>query len=406
MLLRWIAIGGQVAAIATSSLLGVGLPLPAMACVIAALVLVGAWSWLRLRSARAASHAEVAAYLGFDLASFVLLLYLSGGADNPFSLLFVLHAVLMALLLPLRWSATGIVLVIAAFVMLGRFRLPLRMETGAPVPADLMALGQWLSFALTTAITAWFVLRIVGTLRDHDRKLAEAAQRALRDEAVLRVGALAAGAAHELTAPLTTMAVAAGEILRNAGSTAVKRDADTLVSQIGICREKIADLLAAGGHAQSAGGGRERLDVFLESIVDRCRTMYPQARIASDWERISPAPEIFSERALAQALLALLCNAVDASPGDVEFSGRRDGGVTRLQIADRGAGLHAADMEKLGRSFFTTKRPGDGAGLGLVLARRTLERLGGSVRWTNRDGGGTLVDVDLPLDVLTLGTRS
>ena len=406
MILRSIAVCGQVGAIVTAGLLGVALPLTAMACVVAALILLNALTWLRLRSSREASHAEISAHLGFDLASLTLLLYLSGGTNNPFSLLFVLHAVLMALLLPLPWAAAGALVVIACFVLLTGVHLPLALSGGEPLPAGLYAFGQWLSFTLTAGITAWFVVRIAATLREHDRMLNEAVQRALRDEAVLRVGALAAGAAHELATPLTTIAVSAEEIRRNAESPGVRHDADVLVSQIGIVREMIANLLAAGDHAHSVSGGRERLDVFLESIVDRCRTMQPEASIVCNWDQISPAPEIFAEQALRQALLALLCNAVDASPNDVEFCGRRDGSILRLAIADRGSGLPTADLDRLGRSFFTTKLPGEGAGLGLVLATRAIERLGGALFWKNRAGGGTVVEVEIPLDALTLRTQS
>ena len=404
MILRSIAVAGQIAAIATSSILGVALPLPAMACVVAALIVLNALSWLRLRSPREATHTEIATLLGFDLASFTLLLYLSGGANNPFSFVYVLHAVLMALLLPLLWAAVGTLTVLTCFVIVTRIQLPLVMSTGDPVPGGLLTFGQWLSFTLTTGITAWFVLRIVVELREHDQLLNEAAQQALRDEAVLRVGALAAGAAHELATPLTTMAITADEIRRNAESPTLKQDADILASQIGVCRATIANLLAAGGHAQAVAGGPERLDVFLEAIAGRCRTMHPKASIVFKWELISPAPEIFAEEALRQALLALLSNAVDASPSNVEFCAQSDGECVRLAMADRGCGLPLADVDKLGKSFFTTKPPGLGAGLGLVLALRTIERLGGTMSWENRDRGGTIVKVKIPLDALTLKT--
>ena len=402
MILRSIAVAGQIAAIATSTVLGVALPVQAMAWVIATLILLNALSWLRLHSPREATHTEIATLLGFDLASFTLLLYLSGGANNPFGFVYVLHTVLIALLLPPWWAAIGTLAVLTCFVTVIRIHFPLVMSTGDPVSGGLLTFGQWLSFTLTAVITAWFVLCIVATLRQHDRMLDEAAQRALRDEAVLRVGALAAGAAHELATPLTTMAVTADEIRRNAESPALKHDADILASQIGVCRETIANLLAAGGHAQAAAGGPERLDVFLEAITGRCRTMHPKASIVCQWNLMSPAPEIFAEEALRQALLALLSNAVDASPSDVEFCGQSDRDCVRLTISDRGSGLPLADVDKLGKSFFTTKPPGHGAGLGLVLALRTIERLGGTMSWENRDKGGTLVKVEIPLDALTV----
>jgi two-component system sensor histidine kinase RegB len=284
------------------------------------------------------------------------------------------------------------------------------LSTGGPLPSGLLAVGQWLSFVLTAGITAWFVLRIVTSLHSHERALYAASQRALRDEEVLRIGALAAGAAHELATPLSTMAVAAGEILRSADSPVVKRDADILASQIHICREIMAGLLAAGGHALPVSGGRERLDLFLEATVHRCRAMHPEAHIVCDLDLIAPAPEIFAEESLRQALLALLTNAVEASPHDVELSALKVenevGSAVRLMIADRGDGLPAAHIDKLGRSFFTTKQPGQGTGLGLVLALRTIERLRGTLEFENRDGGGALVRVEIPLDALTVGAKA
>jgi two-component system, sensor histidine kinase RegB len=402
MILRTIAISGQTAAITTAWYLGVSLPIAIMALVVGALIVMNALTWMRLRRPREASHTEIAAHLGFDLAALTLLLFYSGGIANPFSLLLVLHIVLMALLLPAPAAATGTVLVVACYVVLTRLHAPLEMGSGDAVPAHLLALGSWLSFMLTAGVVAWFVVRMVATLRNHDRLLSEAAQRALRDEAVLRVGALAAGAAHELATPLTTMAVAAGEIVRNADSPSLQHDAGILTSQIKICRETIANLMAAAGHARAVGGGRERLDQFLESIAARCRTMRPEANIVCDWGGVLPAPEIFGEQVLMQALLALLNNAVDASPKEVQFAGYREGDALRLSIADRGSGLRAGDQGKLGRTFFTTKPPGKGTGLGVVLASRAIERLHGTLCWENRPGGGTRVKVLLPLASLTL----
>jgi two-component system sensor histidine kinase RegB len=402
MILRTIAVSGQAAAIATAWFLGVLLPVAAMALVVGAVIVLNALTWLRLRWSREASHAEIAAYLGFDLTALTLLLFFSGGVTNPFCLLFVLHVVLMALLLPPLATASGTVLVVACYVALTRFHAPLEMRSGDAVPAHLLTFGWWLSFMLTTGVVAWFVVRIVATLRNHDRLLSEAAQRALRDEAVLRVGALAAGAAHELATPLTTMAVAAGEIARNADSPSLQHDAGILTSQIKICRETIANLMAAAGHARAVGGGRERLDQFLESIAARCRTMRPEANIVCDWDGVLPAPDIFAEQALMQALLTLLNNAVDASPKEVQFAGYREGDALQISIADRGSGLSAGDQGKLGRAFFTTKPPGKGTGLGVVLASRAIERLRGTLCWEDRPGGGTRVKVMLPMASLSL----
>ena len=406
LLLRWIAIGGQSAAVMLSSALGVRLPLAALAAVIAALVALNAFTSWRLQRPREASHAEIAAHLAIDLTALATLLFLSGGAANPFSLLFVLHVVLMALLLPPRAAAIGSALSVAVFVALTRVFLPLEMGTGEALSDGLLEVGRWIAFSLTAGFTAWFVVRIVAALLEHDRLLREAERRALRDDAVLRVGALAAGAAHELATPLTTMAVVAGEIAAQAGTPELKRDATLLAQQIGICRETIAGMMAAAGHAGAVGGGRERLDRFLASIADRCRSTHPEALIVCETDPAFPDAEIFAEQGLRQAVLALLDNAVDASPKEVHLTGLRLGDALRLSIADRGRGLAPTELDRLGRSVFTTKPRGEGAGLGLVLARRAVERLGGTLGWEKRAGGGLRAVITLSWDMLGLEARA
>jgi two-component system sensor histidine kinase RegB len=220
------------------------------------------------------------------------------------------------------------------------------------------------------------------------------------------VGALAAGAAHELATPLTTMAVVAGEIVLQAGTPELKRDAEVLAGQIGICRETIGNMMAAAGHAGAVGGGRERLERFLESIAARCRATRPEANIVCAWDAGLSTSEIFAEQSLRQALLAVLNNAVDASPEDVRFTGMRHEGELRLSIADRGQGLPEGEIDKLGRRVFTTKPRGQGAGLGLVLAVRAVERLGGTLGWKKRPDGGTCAEIVLPWNALSLEERA
>jgi len=398
--LRSIAVTGQIVAIAVSLKLDVALPVSPMLYVVAALILLNVLMWISLRSSTEFSHIALVANLGLDLAAFTLLLFYSGGITNPFFLLFVLHGVLIALLLPVPAAAIGVGLVVLCYVTLLRISLPLALTSGVVLPSELIAIGQLLSFTLTTAITAWFVIRIVRSVREKDRSLTEAAQQALRDEAVMRVGALAAGAAHELATPLTTMAVAAKEIGRDADSPSVQRAAAILRSQIEQCRGTLDNLMAAAGHAQATGGGLERFDRFLDAIASQCRAMHPGAKIGCDWSGLVPAPDIFAEQGLRQALLSLLNNAVDASPQDVSFAASRQTDEFELSISDRGPGVGPSDLGKLGRTFFTTKPLGKGAGLGLVLAARAIERLGGTLSWHSGAERGLRARIVLPIAAL------
>ena len=226
--LRAVAVAGQVIAIAVAQGLGVGLPLVPMGMIVGGSLAISAWSWLRSRRGAPVTLTEVVVLLAFDLAAFSLLAR-AGGRDR--------EPVLVALRSARRADRAAAAATPCLRRRAGRrgeLRDRLRvlraapLRDGRPVPDAVLAVGLWVGFALTALVTAWFVVRIVADLRAHERLLREAARRALNDEAIMRLGALAAGAAHELATPLTTMAVVAGEMAREAQTPAVQRDAAIL----------------------------------------------------------------------------------------------------------------------------------------------------------------------------------
>ena len=402
MTLRAIAVVGQVLAIAASMALDVALPLAPMLAVIALIVALQVAAALRVRREPPVREVEVALHLALDVLAFTALLALAGGAANPFSVFYVLHCTLIALMLPPRAAVGGVVAVIGLYTLLAASDGALRMADGRPLDATLAALGRWLAFILTAGVVGWFVLRDRSLLREHHQLLLAAAQKAHNDEKIVRLGALAAGAAHELSSPLTTMSVVAGELAREATTPAMRRDADVLATQIAACRRTLSNLLAAAGHARAEGGGLHRLDAFLAGAIDRFRALRPEAALEAAWEGPLPAPEVYGDLALEQALLVLLDNAADASPASVRFAARWDDDALRVEVEDSGTGIRAPDAGTLGRVFFTTKPPGRGIGLGLVLAADAVQAHGGTLEWRPRDGGGTSARMVLPLHALRL----
>jgi two-component system sensor histidine kinase RegB len=403
--LRAFAVIGQTAAIIAAVASSVALPLAPMVAVIVALLALTYRTWRRLARATPATHREIFTHVTIDFVAFSVLLGCSGGAANPFVLLFLVHVVMMALLLPPRQAMLGVALVFGTAALIALAASPLMRVDGTPLPASLLALGWSLSFAMTAGITAWLVMRVVASMHAYGRDLAEARRVAANDEAVLRIGALAAGAAHELGSPLGTMSVVVGEMKRNATTDAERRDSTILAAQIDACRQTLARLLASAGRAGTRGGGPVALDAFVETLLDRFRATRPGVTLGVRVQSTPPAPRIFADDSLGQALMNLLNNAADVS-ANVEVTYGWNDNELRMTVDDTGPGIPPAALAKLGREFFTTKPPGQGTGLGLLLTATVISRLGGTVRWSNRAEGGARADVRLPLAAFTLQESS
>ncbi len=238
----WVLVAAAVAILGLPALLAITLPtLPMLAVVFVALAWNGV-SWRRLRAATAAGAGELFSQLCFDLVVFGALLFFGGGATNPLVSLLLPPVAVAALTLPPRLVAGIAALAVAAYSLLMVSFVPLPFDDPARA-ARLHLIGMWLTFVVSVALIGWFILRMTATIRRRDAELAQAREQALRDERVLALGTLAAGAAHELGTPLATMAVLAGELEHDAQVSADARaDLKLLREQIAHCKRIISGL--------------------------------------------------------------------------------------------------------------------------------------------------------------------
>lgn len=400
VLLRGIVLAGQALAIvATVRWLKMPLPLLWLTVILALVAGANLLTWLRLRAAWPVRDVELFAHLTFDVFALTALLCFTGGSTNPFAPLYLLPLTFAATALPGRYAWAMAALTIVCYSALLRFYVPLpSTHAGQRHDFQLHVFGMWIGFLLSATLIAYFVVRIRETLRERDRLRAQMREQELRHERVLALGTLAAGAAHELGTPLSTMAVLVGELERDRDRLPEKLR--VLREQIARCKEILASLAAGVGETRAEGGGVQPLDAYLNALVERWRTTRPQVDARLRLEGVQPAPRIVTEQTFGQALLNILNNAADASPRAVELDARWTAAMLVFEVRDRGAGLTSAVEEHAGEPFFSTKTPGGGMGLGLFLARGTIERLAGTVSLANRVGGGAVCRVQLPLEAL------
>jgi two-component system sensor histidine kinase RegB len=400
--LRWIAVVGQIVTIAVVNFgFDIHLPLRRMSVVLICLVAFNIGSLLRWRSHHEVTNGELFLALLVDVTTLTAQLYLSGGATNPFTFLYLLQVILGAVLLR-AWSVwTMVAITCACFTGLTIFYRPLAL------PADYYGRpyieGTLICFALNAALLVIFITRINRNLRARDARLADLRERAAEEEHIVRMGLLASGAAHELGTPLSTVSVILGDWRRMPAIVAdaqLLEEIDEMQAQVQRCKSIVSGILLSAGEARGDSPVATTIRTFLDDLVKEWRESRPVERFTYE-NRFGNDLSIVSDSAIKQMIHNVLDNALEASPQWVGLDVAHEGNVLKLTISDCGPGFPAQMLAQLGKPYQSSKgRPG--AGLGLFLVSNVARTLHGSVSAHNRPEGGAIVTLTLPLDSITL----
>ena len=402
LVLKNIAVVGQTLAVLVVAK-GMGMPLP-FAVIGTVLLVLNLLTWVRLKLLWEVREAEVFAQLLLDVLLLSGLLYLAGGATNPFVLLLLLPLTIAAATLAVTYAWTLAAAIVACYTLLMFVYIPLpHFHIDHTARLDSGAWLMWLGFVLGVGLVGYYVMKMGAALREREAALAEVRENALRDESLVALGALAVGAAHELGTPLSTMAVVLKELeLGHAAQPDLVRDLRLLRDQVTRCKDTLSNMLSSTEQARAEGGYSVALDEYLADLVAQWRGMRPLAQVVYHWVGPSPAPQIIAEQVLGQIITNILNNAADASEDSVEVEADCDTERLRIEVFDRGPGLTPDAQAQAGQLFYTTKD--SGRGLGLFLVGAALRRFGGVLTLSNRDGGGVRALVVLPLSRLRVAT--
>lgn len=401
-ILRSGSVAGQLLAIAVAEkLIAPAIPvapLLAGASALCVLWILGVW---RLSRTAAFTPAELGAWLAADIAQLTYMLYLTGGGSNPLITLLIMPIALAAMALPIRHvvGVTASAGLAYGLLMVRNVPLPLHAhDPGSAFSAHL--LGMAVTFAVCGGLLAFFVSRLAREARRYAASVQQERERALRDEGLLAIAVQAAGAAHELNTPLSTMATLVTELQRDTRlKPQFSGDLAVLRSQIDRCRDTLRDLVAAGT-GQLGEVARERsVERFIAGCADRLRLLQPGVDLAVAIDAPDAGVRLRACADLDHAVINLLNNACEASAANgsnaVRLKAACRGDHVVFEVRDFGIGL-PREVRPLGRSFFSSKA--NGLGLGLALASATAERYRGSLRLdAPADGAGAVLALSVPL---------
>lgn len=403
--LRWLAVGGQTAAILVVGL-WFGFPLPFGACF--ALIALSAWLNVGLRVLFPTSHRLdpnwATLLLAYDLLQLSGLLYLTGGLQNPFAIL---------LLGPVMISATSMqpdktfllgAMTLAAATVLVFIHQPLPWFPGEDFVAPLQYVGGvWVALACALIFMAFYSFRVAEEARQLADALAATELVLQREQHLSALDGLAAAAAHELGTPLATIALVSNELANEmAEDDPHAEDVQLIRAQSQRCREILSKITSLSS-APEEHLGRMPLSHILEEITAPHRHFGIDIKIGSGGE--GPEPVAARNAGLIYGLGNLVDNAVDFAEGEVRLAAEWTRSAVKVSIADDGPGYSPDVIDRLGEPYVTTRRADaqlagehGGLGLGIFIAKTLLERSGARLSLSNRKPPekGALVSIEWP----------
>ncbi len=412
--LRWLALLGQVAAlIVTYFVLRFSLPLGPCLLVIAA----SAWLniGLRLRFGRTDRLEDVpaAAMLAYDILQLTALLYLTGGIENPFSMLYLAPIMISAVSLSGRITLVLTLLMIAAASALTFEHYPLPWFPGDQLQLPLIYdAGIWVAIVLGAAFIAIYASRVAIEARKLADALAATELVIAREQHLTQLDGLAAAAAHELGTPLATITLIVRDLQKQIpAADPLAEDLNLLTQEAGRCRAILGTLTSLGGD----GGDildEMSLGLLIEEVVSPHRDFGVRISILKDGQ--GPEPVCRRNPGILYGLGNLVENAIDFAATEVWIASRWDASRVTIVIEDDGPGFSSDVVGRVGDPYVTTKtdrraksEEGSGLGLGLFIAKTLLERSGATVKAENRapPATGALITISWERAVFERGAK-
>jgi two-component system sensor histidine kinase RegB len=366
-----------------------------------------------------------------DVFFLTALIFYTGGPINPFTFLYLVHIVIGALLMHPQWSWSLAIFTVLCYAALffvdpvvlcqsvlgqagGILGLSQNLLSCHTEIQELNTLsgsmqlhlrGMLLAFAITAFFIVFFVGRIQKALEDHQRTLDKLEEERARSERLASLATLAAGATHEFSTPLSTIAVAAGEMLHELNglenNEELIADAQLIRDQVANCKEILYQMAADSG--EHLGETIEEYtvgEIVAKTVESLPVETHKRVQIENEAKFLSVLVPL---RTLVRSIKGLINNGLDASMSESTVVVRcyTDQAYLYFEVQDQGMGMDETTVARAHEPFFTSKEPGKGIGLGLFLAQNVAESFGGKLVIISEPGQGSKVTISLALQQIS-----
>ncbi|WP_170771287.1 sensor histidine kinase RegB [Ruegeria lacuscaerulensis] len=395
ILLRWVAIIGQITAI-TVAQQTYGVQLDVMLCYLAigVSVLGNLTAILVFPRNKRLSEFENFLMVLFDLLQLTILLYLTGGLNNPFALLLVGPVTISASVMSTRSTLIIGGVAIALTTLLAEFHVPLHTDVGMDLDIpDILLFGNWAAIVIAIVFLGAYSHRVSSEVQSMSDALSATHMALAREQKLTDLGGVVAAAAHELGTPLATIKLTSSELYEELDDRPdLKEDAALIREQANRCRDILRDMGRAGKddlHLRQAPLSTV-VHEAAEPHINRGKSVHFLEGPADDGD--VQQPSILRKPEIIHGLRNLIQNAVDFARANVWVEAEWTADQITVHIMDDGRGYPSQMIGRIGDPFMRRRRAEtdqrarpeyEGMGLGLFIAKTLLERTGAELDFAN-----------------------
>ena len=392
--IRWIAIIGQILAIVIVYFY-FNLDIQILPCLFIVLIslIINAYSYFKNKTNKYLTDKEAFYFLSFDTIQLGVLLYLTGGIYNPFSLLLIAPLIITASYLPIFFSICLLFLTIIIVAIISNIYLPIIWNELFEVP---LLFKYGLIFALIIALIFLFIY--VYLFANSSRKISEAF---LETKSVLsnqkkisEIGSLSAAAVHELSTPLNTIFLILNdlrdhEVLKN--NLNIKKEIDLLKSQADRCNEILLTLSKNPENLKDNFFNKTTISNIIKINFDKFNSRDVVLKIKLMNKKNEPLT-LFKDE-LVYGIGNIIQNATQHARSLIDVEILWDKNNFIIKIVDDGKGFKNEILDQIGNPYISGKK--NGMGLGIFIAKNLIENIGGSISFNNSNNYGAEVEIKI-----------
>ena len=398
--IRWIAIFGQLFAVFfVSYIIKIQIPLFETLLIIFLSVAVNFYSYYEERKNKSINNIKAFSFLLFDTVQLGILLFLTGGIINPFSILILAPVITSASYLPALMTVILSTISIIIIIILNFSYIPLDLGSKFFLP-NLYSFGLVAALIITVIFIAIYAYLFASSSRKISNALSISKLQILNQKKMTEVGSLSAAAAHELGTPLNTIFLILNDLLKEKKlieDKNIAKDIVLLKSQAERCKEILQ---------RFSKNPLKLKDNFLEKvkISDLIKINFDKFNKNKNLSlKINPPdsePEILYRDEIMYALGNIIQNAIFYSKHTTKVELNYEKTNIKITISDDGNGFSKDIIDKLGEPYVSKNN--QGMGLGIFIAKNLIENMGGSLNYYNSKDDNAVVEINFDNSILNI----